>query len=171
MRIPIVKILLLCSILLCSTWFYAQESGQTDKKIVVLFKGNSKSTAAPVALDGMVQGELPNETYLVIPAKDGSHDVTVGKQDTHAFKCNVESMSGNCTSGGATNSLTLTFYPVTLKVDLSEGATTYVQVEPFKPEGCCTDIGRIKLVDYKVRVIKAKDGEKLMNKYKAMPAK
>jgi len=170
MRIPIVKILLSCGLLLQSSiGFYAQESSQTDKKIVVIYKGSNKSQAAPLSLDGTEKGELPNETYLVIPAKDGSHEVTVGKQVTHSFTCYDATISGggSCSAGGPRTSMTMSFSPVSLKVDLSESATTYILVEPYKPEGCCNEIARMKMVDYKLREIKAKDAEKLVKKYKA----
>jgi hypothetical protein len=173
MRSLIVRILLSCGLLLLgSISFYAQESGQTEgnKKIVVIFKGNNKSTVAPVALDGTEKGELPNESYIAIPAKDGSHEVTVGKNVTHGLTCYLETISsgGNCSAGGAQNSITMTFSPVSIKVDLSKNEKAYILVEPYKPEGCCSQMSRMKLVDYKLREIKEKDAEKLVKKYKAI---
>jgi hypothetical protein len=173
MKISIAKILLSCGVLLlCSNGFYAQESSQTEgtKKIVVIYKGTSKSTAAPVLLDGLAKGEIANETYITIPAKDGSHDVTVGKSVSHSFTCTQPNMSagGSCTAGGSQNTLTMSFSPVTIKVDLSKSEATYILVEPYKPEGCCTETSRMKMVDYKLREIKAKDAEKLLSKYKAI---
>jgi hypothetical protein len=169
MRISRIKTLLSCGLLLlCSVSFYAQESGQ--KKIVIIFKGSSKSPVAPISLDGQDKGELNNEAYIEIPVKEGSHDLTVGKQVTHNFTCYLESMSsgGGCTSGGPQNDLTLTFMPVTIKVDMSKNEKSYLLVEPYKPEGCCSQVNRMKLVDYKVREIKAKDAEKLTSKYTPM---
>ncbi len=163
-----------CGLLLQSgNSFGAQQSSQTEvnKKIVVIFKGSNKKSAAAVSLDGREKGELLNETYIAIPAKRGSHEVAVGKHVIHSIPCYIESMSagGSCTAGGAQDQITFAFSPATLKVNLSGSDAAYILVEPYKPEGCCSQINQMKLVDYKLREIKAKDAEKLLSKCKAIP--
>jgi hypothetical protein len=173
MRSSIFKILLPCVLLLLGgVTFYAQEAGKAEgSKIFVIYKGAKNSLPAPVLLDGQAKGELTNETYVEIAANEGSHDVTVGKNSTHPFKCYIPSMSTGgtqCSAGGSSNELTLTFSPVVQKVDVKKGEASYLMVELNKPEICCNDVSRTKMVDFKVREIKDKDAEKLIKKYKAI---
>jgi hypothetical protein len=169
----IFKILLPCVLLLLGgITFYAQETGKAEGgKIFVFYKGAKNSLPAPVFLDGQAKGELTNETYVEIAANEGSRDVTVGKNSTHAFKCYIPSMSTGgtqCSAGGSSNELTLTFSPVVEKVEVKKDAASYLLVELWKPELCCNDVSRTKLVDFKVRDIKQKEAEKLIKKYKAI---
>jgi hypothetical protein len=174
MRSSIFKILLPCVLLLLGgVTFYAQEAGKAEGngKIVVIYKGSKNSPAAPVLLDGQPKGELANETYVEIAANEGSHEVSVGKQSTHSFKCYIPSMStggSQCSAGGTPQDTTATFSPVVQKVDLKKGETSYLMVEPYKPELCCNDVSRTKMVDFKVREIKDKDADKLIKKFKAI---
>jgi hypothetical protein len=179
---------LLCGLLLlCSSSFYAQETGQSkstsaqavaqtgqmegNKKIVVIFKGSKKDPAANVTLEGKDVGELAFETYLEMKVKNGSYTVGAGKYVTHSVVCYIESMQsgGGCSAGGSQDHVPMQFQPATLKVDVGENEATYILIERFKPEStCCNQLGSKKLMDYKMKEIKAKDGEKYLSKYKAL---
>jgi hypothetical protein len=169
---------LLCSLLLVSAGIYAYapslamaqgEKKESNKKIVVIFKGKAKDPAARITLDGKEQSQLAPETFVELPAGSGIYAVNVGEEVSRKVRCFRSVGSGTyATSSTSFDHEDMTFYPASLKVDLNALETVYLLVERFKPPTISCDelvAHPESLSDYRMREIKTEDGEKLVKKY------
>jgi hypothetical protein len=174
------SISLLCGLLLVTAGIFAFAPGpvmaqvdkkESNKKIVVIFKGGSKDPATKLSLDEKDQGSLAPETYLELSVSGGSHTITAGEETSRKVRCS-RSLGGTGQLGTSSTSfdhIEMTFNPASLKVDLSKSETIYLLLERFKPPTIsCEELESHpeNLSDYRLREIKEQDGVKLVNKYK-----
>jgi hypothetical protein len=153
------------------SWTTSEQAIQKagDKRIVVIFKGSKKDPAAKVSLDGDEKGELTAGMYFTMPAADGSHTIAVGENSRRKIACEKASFMGGCAGSVGVDHLEASIRPASLAVVLAENGTIYLLIERNRLDSICcttitTDPGRI--TDYKLREINAKDGEKLVGKYR-----
>ncbi len=172
------SISLLCGLFLVSACIIANapaplmaqvDKQEGNKKIVVIFKGGSKDPAAKLSVDDKEQGTLAPEKFIEISVGSGGHTVVAGEGSSRSVRCS-RSLSGSSygTSSTSFDHIDVSFNPATLKVDLSASDTIYLLVERFKPPTiACEELERSpdKFSEYKVREIKAEEGQKLVKKY------
>jgi hypothetical protein len=169
---------LLCGLLLVSAGIFAYapslavaqgEKKESNKKIVVIFKGKAKDPATRLTLDGKEQSQLAPETFVELSTESGSHAITAGEEVSRKVRCFRSVGSGTyATSSTSFDHEDMTFYPASLKVDLSALETVYLLVERFKPPTISCDelvAHPESLSDYRMHEIKTEDGEKLVKKY------
>jgi len=144
----------------------------SNKSIVVIFKGLKKDPVAKTSMDGHEIGKLMAGMYLVVREIGGSHVVTVGENTTRSIQCMRSTNVAAC--GLASTPIDFVkapFHPASLSFASGESETTYLLIERkmLRPT-CCfllnSDLG--SFTDYKIREIKAKEGEKLVKMYQEM---
>jgi len=141
-----------------------------NKKIVVIYKGGSKDPAAKISLDGNDQGALAPEKFLEISTGDGNHTVIAGEGSSRNVRCSRQ-LGGSGQLGTSSTSfdhIDVSFNPAELKLDLKDKDAIYLQLERFKPPTLtCDELERKpdQFSEYKLREIKAEDGQKLVKKY------
>jgi hypothetical protein len=150
-----------------------EQAGQTEgnTKIIVIYRGSTKDPAASVSLDGNEKGKLPSRMYLAMPSSDGSHTIAVGGFEQRKVMCKqVIGVWGEAGSDNIVN-IEMPFHPASLTVTLAERETTYLLIERNRPSlSLCSSLSSSPsgLTNYRLREIKAKDGEKLVKKFEAM---
>jgi hypothetical protein len=154
------------------SWTTSEQAIQTagEKRIVVIFKGSKKDSAAKISLDGDEKGELTAGMYLAMPAANGSHTIAAGENTRRKIACERPALAGLCAGGSVgVDHLEANIHPASRTVVLFESQTVYLLIERNRLDSICctvitTDPGRI--TDYKLCEIKAKEGEKLLKKYR-----